>query len=34
MKKIFIDVLVPSGKGTQYGARLFYGPYNYVTENF
>lgn len=30
----YIDVLVPSGKGTQYGARLFYGPYNYVTENF
>lgn len=30
----FIDVLPPDIKGGFYYARLFYGPYNYVTENF
>lgn len=30
----FIDVIAPTAKGGQYIARLFYGPYNYVEENF
>lgn len=30
----FLDVLPPEGPIKEYGVRLYYGPYNYVTENF